>query len=1573
MFGGGVADKFGNIYEALWAVRQLLAVFRADVRSIRLEGVSAAFKGFEFAVDHGSHTSWHQTKINAPSQNWTIRALEREGVLSAFGSRLRANSQDRCVFISQSPAVDLLDLANKAAYTSDFSDFDGALPKSSRVQFKSFYTTTGIAPETAFDWLRRCDFLTLPQQEITSSIESFGALLFQGAPTTVYPALRTYLEERLNRDLTTEIIRKEIPDAAKLRIKDWSLDPTLRQRIEAETNAYLETYTPFGAAGQVVTRTQPEEIVSLLRDESGPRVILLSGVAGSGKSGVVRGVLDKLKTEGTLHLALRIDQYLQCKTPADFGESLFGRTESPTTILKGLAPNASTVLLIDQIDAVSEVSGRNGAAKNAILRMIDEAQRYGTVRVVLICRTFDIESDERIKQLQKADDVVQINVPLLDWANEVAQVVAALGISPDTFDVAQKTLLCLPLNLAVFADVADDGNTQFASRNDLFAKLLQCKERLITANRDQISWSLMAALTELAHWMSDRQRLNAPFSVLDGFPRGVDILASEHLIVRSRGAVNFFHESFFDYIFARAFAARAQTLVELLTSTEQHLFRRTQVRQILESLRQGDPTRYLHELKQVITNNDVRFHIKIAVAQWLAALSAPTEQERDIVLAMDVPDKPFSALVRTAFQGSAGWFDVLHPTGWIAAQLTSVLAARKNPMLWWLGNIAGARPQPIAQILGVWWNGDSARGAELLNWFAYVRRQGPDQALIDLCQRVVQSRPPGLFDSKGNFRRELLIATWAGGESNAGAAAILKAYFDAWYEEHPDANPFEREEIRDVDLHSLGELGKKAPLALLDGSIDALARAFGIIANKIKAGASDYSFSHRAYAGHNFGSDKYLELIRIALRKVAVQDPSEARRILHRLDPWSHEAAVHLHFETISANPELFAGELLPLLSVPTIFHAGWMGAGWRSFADAAKAAMPYLDEAGHLAVERTVLSHRPELDYAVKSAKQLKAGEKDALAWKTPKRVVAQLAISGHEEFCILETIGRDLLSPRARRRLDELHRKFRIREVQQPTNVRAYGVEPPIDKDSAAHMTDEQWLSAMQAHSRDNERHYGNGSATGGSLQLAQVLQQLTREDPDRFARLQIRIPDNANQVFIRQILWGLAEVETVELAPLQASVIDAHSREGRPFSDGVVRLIGKHPALGRSSPCWNILVWHIMNGNASDSEKIDIDNTEQETKTIDTLLDQGGKLYIRGLNSTRGWALEALAAVLWHTPERLADAWPLLVDRIKAESKISVRCCIPNPLTPMFNEDKDRCASLLEMLVEGSADGRRRGFAMAAVGKLVFLPQWIPLGARRVLALAGLRVAWALVRRQASRSEWLAPLITHPTANLLPYIVYHVAVVGRRLLSKLLIYGDPNMRLVATWHIIRASYNDADYVAVADTLENGSLDAKRLAADIASHSVLRDTFRDRAIRNLRRYFNDDDRDVRKQASGVFREIPADQFFAFTELAQAYLESKAFEADSFAFLHALENATCNVSGLVIAASERVLRDLSVDGDGANHRDMDIHQIRDLIKIEYANSEDDPALRKRLLNVIDQMLMLELYGVDEITRTHER
>ena len=102
---------------------------------------------------------------------------------------------------------------------------------------------------------------------------------------------------------------------------------------------------------------------------------------------------------------------------------------------------------------------------------------------------------------------------------------------------------------------------------------------------------------------------------------------------------------------------------------EQHLFRRTQVRQVLDARRQQDRARYLGELREVLLDERVRYHVKNVIALWLAKVPDPTPDEARMLMASDVEDGPLPRLVLDALQNSAAWFDVLEGMGWWASQL----------------------------------------------------------------------------------------------------------------------------------------------------------------------------------------------------------------------------------------------------------------------------------------------------------------------------------------------------------------------------------------------------------------------------------------------------------------------------------------------------------------------------------------------------------------------------------------------------------------------------------------------------------------------------------------------------------------------------------------------------------------------------------------------------------------------------------------------------------------------------------------------------------------------------------------
>jgi hypothetical protein len=633
MFAGGIADKLGNRYEAKWLVLQLLAVIGGRAQSLRYEGISTDFQGFEFAVRRQDVVEWHQTKVSNPNGNWTLAALRREGVLSAFKSRLDADLINRCVFVSEDPAKDVATLAEKSKIASSPREYLDSLGNEHAEKFNDLLTAWEVDSAIAFSWLKRCEFRAESKSAIEAAIIAFSDLYFANPSNIAFELLREFLEVRFNKDITTEIARSTIRSERKLTLKDWSLDPTLRERLSEETDAYLGTYIPFGAGGSTIPRIEPCRLIDLVGNPTGPDVILLTGIAGAGKSGVIREFIGQLNELDIPCLAFRIDQHLDCLSPTMLGKAVTGREESPVSTLKGLAPERTSVLIVDQVDAVSEVSGRNGIVKQAVLRLVDHVRNFGSIKLIIACRTFDLESDERLKALKETHGVTHVDVTLLDWKSDVEPLLVSKSVDVVRFSEKQRDLLCLPLNLSLFLETCDHAEPLFVSRNDLFARLLEKKGRSIRADR-QLTWDLFAPLSKLAEWMSTQQKLDAPEDILAGFGGALDILASEGLIVRSRKQINFFHESFFDYIYARTFASREQSLESLLMSAEQHLFRRTQARQILETLRQIDVSRYLRELRTTLSSRDVRYHIKVAIAQWLGSLSDPLNDEKDIILAL---------------------------------------------------------------------------------------------------------------------------------------------------------------------------------------------------------------------------------------------------------------------------------------------------------------------------------------------------------------------------------------------------------------------------------------------------------------------------------------------------------------------------------------------------------------------------------------------------------------------------------------------------------------------------------------------------------------------------------------------------------------------------------------------------------------------------------------------------------------------------------------------------------------------------------------------------------------------------
>ena len=70
--------------------------------------------------------------------------------------------------------------------------------------------------------------------------------------------------------------------------------------------------------------------------------------------------------------------------------------------------------------------------------------------------------------------------------------------------------------------------------------------------------------------------------------------------------VGFFHETYFDFQFARGFIAARRDLHDFLVDAGQHLFQRAPARQVLQHLAGTDPRAFREVVVRLLTSNDLR-------------------------------------------------------------------------------------------------------------------------------------------------------------------------------------------------------------------------------------------------------------------------------------------------------------------------------------------------------------------------------------------------------------------------------------------------------------------------------------------------------------------------------------------------------------------------------------------------------------------------------------------------------------------------------------------------------------------------------------------------------------------------------------------------------------------------------------------------------------------------------------------------------------------------------------------------------------------------------------------------------
>lgn len=1479
---GGEADKLGNRYEAVWTIRHALYCIQDASHALTVEDPRSELgKGAEFTYESAGAVEVHQVKRqNGTSNSWSVKSLADRGVLAAAAHHVRAGRKFH--FASLVPCIPLNELADRARRSPDIEAFSqNWLTGDLRSIFDQLATPEIFGSERrTWEILRGITLGVYDERDLVRSNATIAASQLSGdsgpaIALTIGEIVLDNLGKRLTQvDLLEHLNRRGISLAGA------EARQSARDQVDAATASWSASVERELLEPRI-GRSEAGHLIEKLRSN---RVGFVVGGAGGGKSSAVLQATELLSSTGAAVLAFRLDRLDSFTSTADLGKRL-GLEQSPATTLARAANDKPGFLVIDQLDAVSLASGRMPERFDVVADIVREAMSIPNLSVVLVCREFDLANDHRIRALADNAAAGTVKVGLLT-NDAVETAVADMDIDVTSLSASQKEILRSPLHLVLLRSIVDrSGLVKFHSRGSLFDAFWERKRQTARLRRHDVRFDKV--ISRVANVASERQSLSIPAEALDqdDLVEDANVLISEHVLARDGFAVAFFHETFFDYAFARQWVWKSESLVVFLMKDEQELFRRAQIRQILQHLAERDADRFRHEVAAVLTDDRVRFHIKKAALTVLSGLIAPSDEDATTLLqiARDAPDIADHIWVDTC---RSPWFTLFYNDGRLATWLDSedlTLQARAVNLMR-VG--VGEYPAEVAGML-------SSRRfhPQYKDWVRSVAGRVDAHRSRELFNLVLDSTRAGSFDENDG---ELWWLTYDLAQHEPQwAIELLKARIF----EHPDSLRLDASgAIPLLDDHQYGasqliaDASHREPHLFVQAAVPYLLEVMAKMANEQRAGnpVYDRQFSHAFgpdHADRTVGDALYSAALK-ALEALASTDSSVVTDVLERLSRDPHDSAQYLLYRALIAGAESNAQwAAMLLLEGDARLLCGYISDPRWVARELLAAVAPHLDDGTHLELETRLRDLRNP--------------------YESPRN-------SGRAAFAFLSAMDESRLSRVGSRRLAEYRRKFHRSVPLPPKGIVGGAIGSPISPAAAAKMGDDHWIRAMARYDRDASDW---DTFTGGSRELSHVLRNEAAADPIRFAQLALRLTPDLNPSYADGVLMGLAEAE--------------HSEEVAPFLYDAIRHIAQLEneendrwlggALRRYYSTVPIDVVELILARALTSN-----DPRDDTPIITRDGDDGRRaadMHMNAINTARGSLAESLGDLL------VTDADGTRTELVRPH--LAALACDP----------VDFVRSSVAHVLAGALR-HARPQAVAAFDLLIRTDD-------RVLASGPVR-------------QLMIYIGNVDPGRILP-------VVERMLSSPYSEVREEGGRLAA---YAALGWEHPDLLAAAVSgdapTRKGVAEVCAARVDVTSNVAL-------ATTTLIQLSHDEDPDVRDAVSEVAGNLRDQHLRPFADLIKALIDSPAYESSSPQLLITLEHAPDKIDDLIVLAAKRFLEKFGgAAGDLRTSAAADAHHVSNLVVRGLAQSRDRKT-RSDLLDIVDCMLQLGAYGVDESISVFER
>lgn len=368
---------------------------------------------------------------------------------------------------------------------------------------------------------------------------------------------------------------------------------------------------------------------------------LIIGEAGTGKSALFARLVTELGAKGVTTYGIKADLLPETVKTLDDLAAALGVSSGLEDQIAALAANGRVVLLIDQLDAVSEVMDRKSARMPVLLRLVHEIGERArghsaplAIHVLVSSRPFEADHDARFQRL----GAERFQLGLLEEA-DIDTILVHLGLARRQVDAKLLETLRRPFALKLFVDIVKSGaDISSLMSSNLLDRWLERADLGDPAERREC----MKLLTTLAAEMIETETLWRPADAFDlDYQGAVRRCRASGLLVVADGALGFSHQSWLDDFQAKSHRTAA-SLAAYAWTHQDSLFVRGTILRALERQRAQDPKVYGAAIAMLLGAPKTRRHIKHLIADIIAANPSPSPAEAGWVDHWAREDRPLA-------------------------------------------------------------------------------------------------------------------------------------------------------------------------------------------------------------------------------------------------------------------------------------------------------------------------------------------------------------------------------------------------------------------------------------------------------------------------------------------------------------------------------------------------------------------------------------------------------------------------------------------------------------------------------------------------------------------------------------------------------------------------------------------------------------------------------------------------------------------------------------------------------------------------------------------------------------------